>query len=113
MGLLNYLFYLIDCHLNFHPHCINRAPPCSKGYSIPQNIIKSSSSTSSGESTKKKSSSRCTPLGPLNGFTNDIKKIYLPVIPQQQEQRYKSEGYSSHQKDSTRGRSIISSSIMT
>ncbi|GAN10974.1 conserved hypothetical protein [Mucor ambiguus] len=75
-----------DCQLKFHPHCINKAPLCTKGYHINSTFIKA---TAPDE--KKK----YTPLGPVN---INFKKTYLPVInsdsmaPRKYHQ-YKSEGY--------------------
>lgn len=75
-----YISSCLDCHLKFHPHCINKAPLCLD--IIPQTNKKPLSRKS-----------KITPLGPLNGVTSDIKKIYLPVNQQQPKYQYKSEGY--------------------
>jgi hypothetical protein len=100
--------------LSFHSQCIYKAPPCSRGYNIPQNIIKPYSSSSNNEQETKSSKSKyITPLGPLNGVANDIKKIYLPVI--QKQPFYKSEGYSSRTGGHNNNNRRIStpSSVMT
>ncbi|KAL7333632.1 Protein kinase of the Mitotic Exit Network [Mucor circinelloides] len=97
-----------DCQLKFHPHCINKAPLCTKGYHINSTFIKS---TIPDEKRK------YTPLGPLN---TNLTKAYLPVMNQQlhsdsvasrKYHQYKSEGYATSKNDTNR-RNMVSS-IMT
>ncbi|GAA5808988.1 hypothetical protein MFLAVUS_002388 [Mucor flavus] len=78
-----------DCQLKFHPHCTNKAPMCPNMPSANN----SSKSSSSCDSMEKKLKPKVTPLGPLNGVTGDLKKIYLPAIQQQHKYKYKSEAY--------------------
>ncbi|KAL9549521.1 hypothetical protein MBANPS3_005170 [Mucor bainieri] len=93
-----------DCQLKFHPHCINRAALCTKGYHINSTFIKS---------TAPDEKKRYTPLGPLN---TNFKKTYLPVInsdsiSSREYHQYKSEGYATSKNDTNRRN--MSSSIMT
>lgn len=119
-------FYLLDCQLKFHPHCTNKAPLCTK-YDDSSNITQSKSTTSTSSSSssnhgneykRTSPSPRYTPLGPLkNVATSDIKKVYLPVIQQQQQKHekqhfYKSEEYAQTKAANHPRRSMISS-IMT
>ncbi|CAO3651043.1 unnamed protein product [Mucor hiemalis] len=89
-----------ECNLNFHSQCIYKALPCSRGYNLPQNVIKlnsssSSNSNNSGKELQSKKAKFVTPLAPLNSFANNIKKKYLPV---HQKQHHKAEGYTSQIK---------------
>lgn len=89
--------------MNYHPQCIYKALPCSRGYKLPQNVIKLSNSNSSNSSNSAKNEKEfqskkakfITPLAPLNSFASNIKKKYLPV---HQKQHHKAEGYLSHIK---------------
>jgi hypothetical protein len=93
--------------MNFHPHCVNKAPSCRKQHH------NTSSALSKSKVRHKKNH---TPLGPLK---NDINKAYLPVFQQQTNQHprhryhhYKSEGYI-QTKDESNGKRNFVSSIMT
>ncbi|KAI8984569.1 hypothetical protein BDF20DRAFT_396787 [Mycotypha africana] len=103
-----------DCQMKFHPHCINRAPPCTKGYHIPSTVINPMSTVTDD----KKITSRYTPLGPLSTQT---RKGYLstsrqpsqqPSSPPRYHHHYKTDGYSRSKTDNNIQRHFISS-IMT
>lgn len=98
---------MADCHLNFHPHCVNKAPTCKKREHYASSALPES---------KVLDRKNRVPLRPLN---DDIKKTYIPLFQQKTNQHtrhhhhnYKSERYIQSNNSGTSKRNLISS-IMT